>query len=313
MGTIFTVVAYGPSSTSLEEVAYRAFKEVSRLDAQMSHYKPESELSAINREAYRQSVVVSPEMFKLLEDSLRYSAETGGAFDITIGPLMKSWGFFRGWGRLPSPDELAQVLRGIGYQHVKQDTSTRIVRFDEPGIELNLGAIAKGYAVDRVVEILRTAGITQALVSSGTSSIYALGSPPGEDGWEISLCHPFDRRRTACRVRLQNLSISVSGDYEKSFELGGRLYTHIMDPTRGMPAEDMVMTAVIAPSVTESDALSTSFFVAGVERSRAYLKDHPYLTAIFYIPTRLTHTVEQVVLKSTVTTLPADRFARLSD
>jgi len=311
MGTIFAVVAYGSSSACLEEVVCRAFQEIDRLDDEMSHYKPESELSAINRAAHRQRMAVSPGLFKLLDDSLRYSQETDGAFDITIGPLMKAWGFFRGWGRLPAPQELSEALNRIGYRHVKLDAVTRTVGFDEPGIELDLGAIGKGYAVDRVVEILRAGGITQALVSSGTSSIYALGSPPGEQGWEISVCHPFDRRKTACTLRVQNLSISVSGDYEKSFELGGRIYAHIMDPRSGMPAEHMAMTVVISPSATEGDALSTSFFVRGVERSRVYLECHPDLTAIFYIPARSTHTVEQVVLKSSMTKLPVDRFVRM--
>jgi thiamine biosynthesis lipoprotein len=311
MGTIFSVVAYASSSICLEEVVRRAFKEIDRLDDGMSHYKPESELSGINREAHRQRVVVNQELFKLLESSLRYSKETGGAFDITIGPLMKSWGFFRGCGRLPSPSELVQVLKQIGYRHVQLDAATRSVAFDEPGIELDLGAIGKGYAVDRAVEILRAEGIGQALVSSGTSSIYALGSPPGEQGWQVSVCHPFDRRKTACSLRLQDLSISVSGDYEKSFQLGGRIYAHIMDPSTGMPAENVLTSVVIAPSVTQSDALSTSFFVGGVNRGREYLDSHPNLTAIFYVPTRATHTVEQFVLQSLVTKLPADSFARM--
>jgi thiamine biosynthesis lipoprotein len=311
MGTIFSVVAYGASSAFLGEVVRRAFQEIDHLNDEMSHYKPESELSAINHEAFRQRVVVTPGLFKLLEDSLRYGDETFGAFDITIGPLMKSWGFFRGWGRLPSPPELTEVLKRIGYRYVKLDAVRRTVSFDKPGIELDLGAIGKGYAVDRATEILRAEGITQALISSGTSSIYALGSPPGEEGWEVSVCHPLDRRKTACTLRLQNLSISVSGDYEKFFELGGRIYAHIIDPNTGMPAEDMVMTVVISPSAAESDALSTSFFVGGVKRSQVYLEYHPDLTAIFYTPMRFTHTIEQIVLKSTVTKLPADRFARI--
>jgi len=203
------------------------------------------------------------------------------------------------------------VMKRIGYRHIKLDPETRTVWFDEPGIELNLGAIGKGYAVDRVVAILRGEGITQALISSGTSSIYALGSPPDQHGWEVAVCHPFDRRKTVCLLRLQNLSISVSGDYEKSFELGDKIYTHIMDPSSGMPAENMVMTVVIAPSVTESDALSTAFFVGGVERSRACLEHHPDLTAIFFVPERSAHTVEQVVLKSSVTTLTAECFASI--
>jgi thiamine biosynthesis lipoprotein len=254
---------------------------------------------------------VTPWLFGVLEDSLRYSDETNGAFDITIGPLMKSWGFFRGWGRLPSPPELAEVLKRIGYWHIKLDPATQTVGFDEPGIELDLGAIGKGYAVDRAVDILRAEGIARALVSSGTSSIYALGSPPGEQGWEIAVCHPLDRRKVARSLRLQNLAISVSGEYEKSFELGGRIYAHILDPRSGIPVEDMLMTVAISRSSAETDAMSTSFFVAGVERSRIWLERHPDLTAILFIPIRSEHTVEQIVLNSSVTRLAADRFVRL--
>ncbi len=150
----------------------KSFQEIDRLDNLMSHYKPESELSMINREAFHQTVAVTPELFNLLQDSLRFSEETSGAFDITVGPLMKSWGFFRGWGRLLEQSELDEALKRTGYRNVRLDAAAPTLRFGEPGIELDLGAIGKGYAVDRVVEILR-AEDTSALVSSGTSSIYA--------------------------------------------------------------------------------------------------------------------------------------------
>lgn len=309
MGTVFSVIAYGQCFISLEKAVQKAFREVDRLNSIMSHYKPESELCAISRGAWRQEVVVTAELFKLLEESLRYSEETTGAFDVTIGPLMKSWGFFRGWGRLPSSTELAQALQRIGYRHIRLNTAARTIRFDQPGIELDLGAIGKGYAVDRAVEVLRGEGITQALVSSGTSSIHALGSPPGEQGWKISVCHPLDRRKKVCSLRLQNLSISVSGDYEQFFQLDGKIYTHIIDPRTGMPAEGILMTAVISPSASESDALSTSFFVAGIESSRAYLDRHPNLTALLYTAVPFQRTVEQVMLKSGAMKLPVNSFA----
>jgi thiamine biosynthesis lipoprotein len=311
MGTIFSIIAYGSSSVSLEDSVDQAFQEVDRLDNLMSHYKPDSEVCTINREACRQPVVVTHELFNLLQESFRYSEETGGAFDITVGPLMKSWGFFRGWGRLPAQAELEQALHRIGYQHVRLDAATRTLAFDQAGIELDLGAIGKGYAVDRAVETLRAAGVTCALISSGTSSIYALGSPPGENGWEISVCDPIDRRKQACSLRLQDLSISISGDYEQSFVLGGKLYTHILNPRTGRPVENMLMTVVVAASNTASDALSTAFFVAGIERGRAFLERHPNLHAIFYRPGGSPHSFEQTVLQSSVANLPADRFMRM--
>lgn len=311
MGTTFTLVAYGSDGTYMAEVAGQVFQEIDDLDDQMSNYKPESELSSINRQASRHAVIVEPRLFKLIEDSLRYSQASGGAFDITVGPLMKAWGFYRGRGRLPSSSEVAQVLKRIGYQHVKLDPSTRTIRFDEPGIEIDLGAIAKGYAVDQAVRILRADGITDALISSGTSSVYALGSPPGENGWKISVRNPLDQSKAACTLRLQNLSLSVSGDYEKFFKLGGRIYAHIMDPHTGMPVENMLSTAVVSPSATDSDALSTSFFVEGPEPTRKYLSHHPNLTAILLSPTASGRAFKQIILKSSVTEFAPGAFVRI--
>jgi thiamine biosynthesis lipoprotein len=306
MGTSFTVVEYGSDSTYLQEVAAQVFQEIDDLDGQMSNYKPQSELSSINREAARRAVIVEPALFRLIQTSLEYSRASGGAFDITVGPLMKSWGFFRGQGRLPSKSELTQVLKRIGYQHIHLDASARTIRFDTPGIEIDLGAVAKGYAVDRAVEILRENGITAALISSGTSSLYALGSPPGEHGWKISVRNPLEQSKAACVLRLQNLSLAVSGDYQKFFKLGGKIYAHIMDPHTGMPVENMLSTAVVSPSATDSDALSTTFFVEGPDATRRYLDHHPNLTAVFFLPGASANTYKQVVLKSSVAKLPAD-------
>ena len=308
MGTVFTVVLYGSDSDYLEEVTNQVFQEIDQLDDQMSNYKPGSELSAINREAARHAVVVEPRLFKLIQTSLQYSRESAGDFDITVGPLMKSWGFFRGQGRLPSKSELAQVLKRIGYQHIKLDASARTIRFDEPGIEIDLGAIAKGYSVDRVAEILRDSGIKVALISSGTSSLYALGSPPGEHGWQISVRNPLDTSKAACVLRLQDLSLAVSGDYEKFFKIGGKTYAHIMDPHTGMPVENMLSTAVVSPSATDSDALSTSFFVEGPAAARQYLDLHPNLTAVFFLPEASSLAFKQAVLRSRITKLPPDAF-----
>jgi thiamine biosynthesis lipoprotein len=306
MGTVFSIAAYGTDSECLRESLARSFREIERLDNLMSRYKPGSEISTINREAFHRPVVVTPELFNLLQTSLRFGEQTCGAFDITVGPLMASWGLFRGGGRLPEPRELEQVLRRIGYRHIKLDAAAHTVRFDEPGIELDLGAIGKGYAVDRAIEILRADGVSRALVSGGTSSIYAIGAPPGEHGWEISVCDPFDRRKQACSLRLRNMSISISGSQEKSFLLDGKIYTHILDPRNGKPVEDVLMTVVIASSSAASDALSTAFFVSGVKQTQAYLQNHPNLIAMLYLPDGSSRTTEQVVLKSNLIALPAD-------
>jgi thiamine biosynthesis lipoprotein len=311
MGTVFTVAAYGRDGDYLGEVAEEVFEEVDRLDAQMSNYKPASELSVINREAGRREVVVEPGLFQLLRDSVRYGEETGGAFDPTVGPLIRRWGFFGGHGRLPSRQEIAQVLMSIGYRHLKLDEARRTIRFDQNGLELDLGGIAKGYAVDRAVEILRSNSITAALVSSGTSSIYALGSPPGERGWRVTVRDPLDARKPADVFRLQNYSLSTSGSYEKFFKIGGKTYCHIVDPRTGWPVQNMLATVALAPSATRSDALSTSFFVLGVESSRKYLASHPDLMIVFYQPASKEQIYKRVVLRSDVYQLAADEMAEV--
>jgi thiamine biosynthesis lipoprotein len=310
MGTDFTVAAYGRDQNFLAETVEEVFEEIDRIDQQMSNYKPESELSQINRLAASEDVLVDPNLFALLRTSLRYSEDTGGAFDITVGPLMKAWGFFRGQGRVPSSAELKEVLKHVGYQHVRLDPARRAIRFDVPGIELDLGGIAKGYAVDRAVRVLRENGIASAFVSSGMSSIYALGAPPGEKGWKIVLRDPFDEKKAADVVYLKNFSMSTSGNYNKFFKLGGKMYSHIMDPHTGMPVEGMLATTVFAASGTDSDALS-KLYVLGVEGSRRYLAIHPDIQALFYLPTEVEKQFRRVLLRSNSYNLPADALAEI--
>ena len=311
MGTVFTLVVYGPDREYLAEVASEVFDGIDQLDGQMSNYQPTSELSRINREAARGPVLVEPQLFRLIQDSVRTSAETGGAFDITVGPLMKTWGFFRGRGRLPAPAEIAAALKHVGYRNLELNTAERTLRFQRGGMEIDLGGIAKGYAVDQAVEILRSRGIRSALVSSGTSSAYALGSPPGERGWQITVRSPYDARKAADIVRLRNFSLSISGDYERFFRIGGKLYCHIMDPRTGRPVENMLATVVLAARCTETDALSTAFFVMGVEGSRRYLATRPNLVGILYQPTGAARAFRRVVLRSPSYNLPPDALVEL--
>lgn len=312
MGTVFTVAAYGTDARLLSGVVNEIFDEIDRLDAQMSNYKPGSELSGINRRAASEPVIVEPRLFRLIHDAAGFSEETGGAFDITVGPLMRAWGFFRGQGRVPSSCDVAQVLKRTGFRHLRFDPAARTVRFDVAGIEIDLGGIAKGYAVDRAVEILRAYGVTRALVSSGTSTLYALGTPPGERGWRITLRDPYDAETAADIIYLKNYSLSASGNYEKFFEVGRKVCAHILDPRTGRPAENMLSTAVLAGTATESDALSTGFFVLGVEGSKRYLSGHPDLTVVFYLPAGSEGKYQRAVTRSSSFSLPPEVLAEIT-
>ena len=311
MGTKFTVAAYGGDVRLLAATVEQVFEEIDRLHEQMTRYQPGSELSFINREGASFPVRVEPGLLALIEKSLRHSEDMGGAFDITVGPLMEAWGFFRGQGRVPTQEELQSVLKCIGYQRVKLDPSNRTIHFDLSGIELDLGGIAKGYAVDRAVSILSENGITAALVSSGMSSIYALGAPPGEEGWKIILRDPFDSTVPADVVYLKNFAMSTSGNYNQFFKLGGKTYSHIMDPRTGMPVENMLSTAVFLASATDSEALS-KLYVLGVDASRQYLATHANIQALFYLPAGPEKQFKRVLIQSASYSLPPDSLVKFT-
>jgi thiamine biosynthesis lipoprotein len=271
MGTSYAVVAYGHDRMKLESAVEAAFDEVQRIDNLLSNYKPASEWSEINRDAAERPVRVSGELFQLLSACQRYSRESEGAFDITVGPLMKLWGFYKGSGRLPHRAEVRTVLGRLGYRHMLLDAANQTVRFDRKGVEIDPGGIGKGYAVDRMVQVLKEYGLTTALVSGGGSSIYALGAPPSDArGWKLDIKDPKSPRKAIESVYLKNESMSTSGSYEKFFRAGGRIFSHIMDPRTGWPAAGMLAVSVIAPTTIDSEAWSKPYYING----RAWAAKH---------------------------------------
>jgi thiamine biosynthesis lipoprotein len=271
MGSSFSLVLFGPDRPSLESAAAAAFAEAHRLDRLLSNYLAESEWSAMNREARSGPVRVTPELFALLSACLEYSRMSEGAFDITVGPLMKVWGFYKGEGGLPQPKKVKDALHRVGYRHVQLDPGPRTVRFARPGMDLDPGGIGKGYAVDRMVEVLKQAGVAVALVSASGSSIYGLGAPPDEpQGWPITIRTPHDPSAVATHVVLKNTSLSTSGSYEKFFWAEGRTYSHIVDPRTGYPAKGTSAVSVLAPRTIDSEAWTKPFFING----RAWTSAH---------------------------------------
>jgi len=264
MGTTFTVTLYGEDRDRMEGAAEQAFAELRRLERMLSNYRPSSELSKVNREAAERPVAVSRELFELLAACLDYSRASEGAFDVTVGPLMRIWGFYRGSGRVPSKEEVGAALTKVGYRHIVLDSEQQTVRFTAPGVEIDPGGIGKGYAVDRMVAILKDHGIRAALVSGSGSSIYALGAPPGEPrGWEVRIRHPRNETQTVETLFLKDQSLSTSGSYEKFFVAEGKTYSHIMDPRTGYPAEGVVSVSVLAPKTLDSEAWTKPFFIHG--------------------------------------------------
>jgi thiamine biosynthesis lipoprotein len=296
MACLYTIDAYGPDAEALPHILNEAFDEVDRIDRLMSHYKSDSALTRINIQAGRHPVAVDPELFDFIGTAMAYNRDSDGAFDITVGPLMKAWGFFRGEGRVPTHDELAAVRRHVGRGHVILDPVARSIAFDEPGVELDFGGIAKGYAIDRVVNLLRERNVAAALISAGGSTIYGLGAPPARDGWDVEVQDPIDSRKIALTVTLKDRALSVAGTSEKSFEAGGVTYSHIMDPRTGSPVQGVLSVAVLTSSGTDGDALDDAFFVLGPERTGTYVnrlaaagsKDPAYrrIEVFFFLPDR---------------------------
>jgi thiamine biosynthesis lipoprotein len=264
MGSTFTVQIYGTDRVAMEAAADAALAEARRIDEVLSNYKPASEWSLVNRSAAGKPLRISPELFQLLAACYEYSRESDGAFDITVGPLMKVWGFYKGTGHLPERGEVAAALARVGYRHMHLDAAASTVWFDEPGVELDPGGIGKGYAVDRMVRVLKQKGVTTALVAGSFSSIYGLGAPPDRpQGWPVGIRDPREHGKTVAEVFLKDMSMSTSGSYEKFFRAEGRMYAHIMDPRTGYPAQGSVSVSVVAPRTIDSEAWAKPYFVNG--------------------------------------------------
>jgi thiamine biosynthesis lipoprotein len=218
----------------------------------------------MNREAGRAPFVVSPELFDLLSASLAYSRATDGAFDISVGPLMKAWGFYKDEGTLPPAGVVARALADVGSGLVRLDDATRTVSFARAGVELDPGGIGKGYAVDRMVAVLRARGVASAFISAGGSSVYGLGVPPNDArGWLATIRHPRQPALGAARVFLRDASLSTSGSYERFFRANGAEYSHIMDPRTGYPSRGTSSASVVTPRAIDGEAWTKACFVNG--------------------------------------------------
>jgi len=288
MGSTATVRACGPDLSILSAAVAAGLDELDRVDRLLSHYRDDSALSRLNREAANGPVAVESELVDVLAGCLRWSRDSDGAFDVTVGPLMKAWGFFRDEGRLPEEREIQAALAVVGHRHVVLDREHGTVRFDRPGVELDLGGIGKGYAVDRAVDLLRRRGTSAALVNLGGSSVYGLGAPPGAEAWQVGIQDPTAPGRMAESVTLRDRALSVSGGYARSFEKDGVSYSHIMDPRTGRPVQGVLSVAVLSASATDGDALDNVLFVQGLERARAFvasLPREPATSVLFFLPT----------------------------
>lgn len=279
MGTEFEILVPVQYRGKLRAV-HQALDEIRRLEEIMSYFRESSRVAELNRDAAARPVEVEPELFELLELGLEIHRETAGAFDLAAGALWRCWGFHRKQGRVPAPDEIGRALAEGGSDSVEL-LEGRCVRFRRPGVEVNLGSIGKGFALDRVVPILQNAGLEQALLHAGHSSFYAIGdSAPDRTGWRLGIRHPLEKGCDFLRLRLKDMGMGTSGTAEQFFEVDGRRYGHILDPRTGMPSGRYYSVTVLAPSAGVADALSTAFFSLELEEIEDYCAGHSGLGAV---------------------------------
>jgi thiamine biosynthesis lipoprotein len=249
----------------LRSVAEEVEAEVERVEQLLSFYRDDSDLTVLNTTAALGPARVDPRMFELLLRAQEVWSTTGGAFDPTIGPLLRAWGFVGNSGSMPDVRELDAAREIVGMQHVALNRDDLTVQYYRAGVELEFGAIGKGYAIDRAVELMRDEfEIRSALIHGGASTIYAIGSPPEEPAWHVAVQRPYAAAGdSVISVPLRDRAVSVSAPHGKWFEQDGKRYGHVLDPRTGYPAAGSVLAVVVTESATESDALSTALLVLG--------------------------------------------------
>jgi thiamine biosynthesis lipoprotein len=268
MGTVFEVVVYDTFAAHADQAMDAALEEIVRLDWVMSDYKPDSELSRLNRTAHFQAQSVSTDLYRVMTESLRYSKLSDGKFDVTIAPLADRWKAVLRGKPVPSPEEEQALRACVGYEKVQMIPPDQI-EFHSPCMRIDLGSIGKGYAVDRAAEILRARGIKIALINAGGSTFYGIGAPPGSAGWLVHLRDPS--QKIDPQVTLCENSVSTSEQTPKSL-LGNEPAGHIIDPQDGMPLKTSYALSVVATTGTASDALSTTLLLVGPEKGKGLVE-----------------------------------------
>lgn len=277
MGTVFEVVAYGDSAERTSSAIDQALDEVVRLDNVMSNFKPESDLSRMNREARFHAVRIPTDLYQVIETSLAYSRLSEGEFDISVGPVVDLWKAALAGGATPTAAQLAQARSCVGYEKIELIAPDQI-EFHSDCMRIDLGSIGKGYAVDRAITILRSNGIERAYIDAGGSTIYGLGTPPDRDGWLVHLRDPSDRLDP--QVKLISNSVSTSEQTAAS-TLTGDAPGHIVVPGSGKPLRTRYAVSVTAKSATTSDALSTTLLLLGPEKGAKLVSQLKGVTAIW--------------------------------
>jgi thiamine biosynthesis lipoprotein len=294
MGTFARMLVVAPDKRTAQRCIDAAFEQFRQIEALMSWRKEDSEIAHINRDAYANPVRVSEPTFEVLQKSVEFSRLSGGAFDITVGPLMELWRRAEDANHLPTDAELKQTLSRVGFEKLILDANNMTVRFAVDGMKLDLGGIAKGYAVDKAVEAMQKAGAVGAMVDAG-GDIRCFGTPSkGKTYWLIGLQDP-DVEIEKGESKIENLigggkpllilkftdaAVATSGNYRRFVTVGRKKYSHIVDPKSGYSSESLASVTIICPAAIDADALGTAVTVMGEEKGLALIEQMPGTEAI---------------------------------
>jgi thiamine biosynthesis lipoprotein len=281
MGTRFKILLYAPDQAGADAAARAAFARIELLDGIMSDYRPTSELMQLCKKAGGDPVPVSEELFFVLSRAQEVSRLSGGAFDVTVGPVVRLWRRARRTQQLPDKDELAAALALVGYDKVRLDPKARTVQLTKAGMQLDLGGIGKGYTADEALKELAKHGVTRALVAA-SGDIAASGPPPDADGWKVGIAPLEDPDGKPSRyLLLADAAVSTSGDAEQYVEIDGKRYSHIVDPKTGLGLVGRMSATVLARRGIEADALTKVVAVLGPERGLAIIDTQEGASALF--------------------------------
>ncbi len=270
MGTQFKIVLYAPDEATADRARKAAFERVTTLDTIMTDYKPTSELMRLCQKAGGDPVKVSDDLFAVLTRADQVARQSDGAFDVTVGPLVKLWRRTRRTQILPDRDELAQAKALVGFDKMKLDAAKKTVQLTTPGMQLDLGGIAKGYAADQALATLKGLGISRALVAAG-GDVAVSGAPPDTEGWSVAIT-PLEAGQPRRTLLLKDAAVSTSGDAEQFVEIDGVRYAHIVDPKTGLGLRGRMSVTVVAPNGLTADPLTKVPAVLGAERGLAIIE-----------------------------------------
>ncbi|MHC4445800.1 MAG: FAD:protein FMN transferase [Planctomycetota bacterium] len=284
MGCEFNVLI-PPQAPNATTAGHAALDEIEHMEDLLTVYRNDSQMSYLNQHAHDGPVRVDERLYKLLKYCSQLSEQTQGAFDVSSGALVRAWGFAGGPKRVPNRQEILNALARTGMQHIEFDDDRRMVHYRVPGLEINLGSIGKGNAIDRAIERMgQEFNIDCALMQGGFSSTYGLGSPPGEDrGWLTFIRHPLDNNRHVATVRLHNRALGTSGPANQFFHSNGKRYSHLLDPRTGWPADELAGVSVLADRAATADALATALFIMGLDKAADFCQNHPGIAALLVL------------------------------